>query len=563
MALKIKTKVALGVIFLFVLLSTVGGISYFYFNKFISDTKTILQSNYRTLDYSKGMLEALDNWNSHAINARRQFDTSLAAQEQNVTEPGEYAATRQLRKDYDSFLSEKDSLHLVIAMRDDISHIMQINLKAIAEKNNSIQKSAESIKLLITAILTICVLVSFTFIVNFPGFIANPISKLTEGIKGIAAKNYSQRIYLNRRDEFGELANAFNSMAQQLDEYENSNLAKILFEKKRAETVINSLQDASIGIDNKNVVLFANKQALNLLSLKETDVVGKKTDEVMTRNDLFKYLLTEKNNIPFKIVVENKENYFIRETIDIASDDGTPTGYVIVVKNVTSFKELDVAKTNFIATISHELKTPLASSDFSLKLLEDERVGVLNNEQKELVQNIKNDNQRLLRILSELLDLSQVESGKIRLNLQSASPGILIQKAIESTANAAKSKHINVHINLATEKNVIADEDKTTWVLNNFISNAIKHSSENSNIVIDVKENNLHISFHVKDEGIGIDKKHLPRVFDRFFKVPGQKGGTGLGLAISKEFIEAMDGKIYATSETGKGSTFSFDLKKA
>jgi len=563
MALKIKTKVALGVIFLFVLLSTVGGISYFYFNKFISDTKTILQSNYRTLDYSKGMLEALDNWNSHAINARRQFDTSLAAQEQNVTEPGEYAATRQLRKDYDSFLSEKDSLHLVIAMRDDISHIMQINLKAIAEKNNSIQKSAESIKLLITAILTICVLVSFTFIVNFPGFIANPISKLTEGIKGIAAKNYSQRIYLNRRDEFGELANAFNSMAQQLDEYENSNLAKILFEKKRAETVINSLQDASIGIDNKNVVLFANKQALNLLSLKETDVVGKKTDEVMTRNDLFKYLLTEKNNIPFKIVVENKENYFIRETIDIASDDGTPTGYVIVVKNVTSFKELDVAKTNFIATISHELKTPLASSDFSLKLLEDERVGELNNEQKELVQNIKNDNQRLLRILSELLDLSQVESGKIRLNLQSASPGILIQKAIESTANAAKSKHINVHINLATEKNVIADEDKTTWVLNNFISNAIKHSSENSNIVIDVKENNLHISFHVKDEGIGIDKKHLPRVFDRFFKVPGQKGGTGLGLAISKEFIEAMEGKIYATSETGKGSTFSFDLKKA
>jgi signal transduction histidine kinase len=280
-------------------------------------------------------------------------------------------------------------------------------------------------------------------------------------------------------------------------------------------------------------------------------------------HDLFKYLLTEKNNIPFKIVVENKENYFIRETIDIASDDGTPTGYVIVVKNVTSFKELDVAKTNFIATISHELKTPLASSDFSLKLLEDERVGVLNNEQKELVQNIKNDNQRLLRILSELLDLSQVESGKIRLNLQSASPGILIQKAIESTANAAKSKHINVHINLATEKNVIADEDKTTWVLNNFISNAIKHSSENSNIVIDVKENNLHISFHVKDEGIGIDKKHLPRVFDRFFKVPGQKGGTGLGLAISKEFIEAMDGKIYATSETGKGSTFSFDLKKA
>jgi signal transduction histidine kinase len=311
------------------------------------------------------------------------------------------------------------------------------------------------------------------------------------------------------------------------------------------------------------MILFANKQALNLLNLKETDVVGKKTEEIMKRNDLFKYLATEKNNIPFKIVVENRENYFTKETIDITDEDGTPTGYVIVVKNVTSFKELDVAKTNFIATISHELKTPLASSDFSLKLLEDERVGILNADQKELVQNIKNDNQRLLRILSELLDISQVESGKIQLNLQPASPKKLVQKAIESTANAAKSKHINIRTNITTEKKIMADEDKTTWVLNNFISNAIKHSSDNGNIIIDVKENTSHVSFHVKDEGIGIDKKYLPRVFDRFFKVPGQQGGTGLGLAISKEFIEAMDGKIYATSDPGKGSTFSFDLKKA
>jgi signal transduction histidine kinase len=233
------------------------------------------------------------------------------------------------------------------------------------------------------------------------------------------------------------------------------------------------------------------------------------------------------------------------------------------VKNITSFKELDVAKTNFIATISHELKTPLASSDFSLKLLEDERVGTLNTEQKELVENIRNDNQRLLRILSELLDLSQVESGTIHLSLQPADPGLLVQKAIESTANAARSKHINIRTNITTQKKVMADEDKTTWVLNNFISNAIKHSSENSNILIDVKENNSHVSFHVKDEGIGIDNKYLPRVFDRFFKVPGQKGGTGLGLAISKEFIEAMGGKIYANSEAGRGSVFSFELQNA
>jgi len=562
MALKIKTKVALGVVFLFLLLTLVGGISFFYFNKFTSETKIMLQANYRTLDYTKGMLESLDDWNLNNKNARQQFEQNLDAQEKNITEPGEYNATHVLRLHYDTFLLHKDSLRLIASMRDDLSHIMQINLKAITVKNNSIQQSAESVKVIITLILTVCVLVGFTFIVNFPGFIANPISKLTEGIKAIAAKNYGQRIYLNREDEFGELANAFNTMAEQLDQYENSNLATILFEKKRAETVINSLQDASIGIDNKNIILFANKQALNLLNLKEADVVGKKTEVVAMRNDLFKYLVNEKINIPFKVVVENRENYFTKETIDIPGTEGE-AGYVIVVKNITSFKELDVAKTNFIATISHELKTPLASSDFSLKLLEDERVGSLNADQKELVQSIRTDNQRMLRILSELLDLSQVESGKIHLNLQPISPKELIQKAIDSTANAAKAKHINIQTNIATEKNVLADSDKTTWVLNNFISNAIKHSNENTSIIIDVKENTSHVNFHVKDEGTGIDKKYLPHVFDRFFKVPGQKGGTGLGLAISKEFIEAMGGTIYANSQLGKGSTFSFDLKKA
>src|SRR6476469_8418663 len=280
MALKIKTKVALGVVFLFLLLTLVGGISFFYFNKFTSETKIMLQANYRTLDYTKGMLESLDDWNLNNKNARQQFEQNLDAQEKNITEPGEYNATHVLRLHYDTFLLHKDSLRLIASMRDDLSHIMQINLKAITVKNNSIQQSAESVKVIITLILTVCVLVGFTFIVNFPGFIANPISKLTEGIKAIAAKNYGQRIYLNREDEFGELANAFNTMAEQLDQYENSNLARILFEKKRAETVINSLQDASIGIDNKGMVLFANKQALNLLSLKETDMVGKKTDMI-------------------------------------------------------------------------------------------------------------------------------------------------------------------------------------------------------------------------------------------------------------------------------------------
>ncbi len=206
-------------------------------------------------------------------------------------------------------------------IRKDISQIMQINLQAIDKKNQAAQRSAESAKTIITIILTVCILVGFTFIFNFPSLVASPIAKLTEGIKAIANKKYGERIHLNRKDEFGDLANAFNSMAERLDEYEHSNLSKILFEKKRAEAVINSLKDASIGIDNKGIVLFANQQALQLLNLKKQDLIGLKQEEVQKRNDLFRFLIKEQNSIPFKIVVDGKENYFTKEIIELTNEN--------------------------------------------------------------------------------------------------------------------------------------------------------------------------------------------------------------------------------------------------
>jgi NtrC-family two-component system sensor histidine kinase KinB len=321
------------------------------------------------------------------------------------------------------------------------------------------------------------------------------------------------------------------------------------------------LKDASIGIDNKGRVLFANQQALQLLNLKEQDIVDLLQEEVKKRNDLFRFLVEEQNSTPFKIVVEGKENYFTKELIEISSDN-QKTGHVIVLKNITPYKELDVAKTNFIATVSHELKTPLASSDFSLKLLEDERVGSLTTEQKELVQSLKEDNKRLLRILSELLDLSQMESGKIQLNLQAVAPSALIEKAISSVHNMASEKNIRIRTELNPHLPLVkADADKTTWVLNNFLTNALRYSPENAEVVIAAKEQYGSVEFSVQDFGKGIDPKYRERIFDRYFRVPGTtEKGTGLGLAISREFIEAQGGKIGVESNYGQGSKFSFVL---
>lgn len=204
----------------------------------------------------------------------------------------------------------------------------------------------------------------------------------------------------------------------------------------------------------------------------------------------------------------------------------------------------------------------MASSNFSLKLLEDERVSKMSPEQKELIENLKQDNQRMLKILSELLNMSQVETGRIQLNIQEVNPGQIIEDAIHAVSANAKEKDIII-INTSGKNLPIikADADKTTWVLNNFLTNAIKYSFNKSSIEVKASQQNGHVIFSVKDFGPGINAEYQPRLFERYFQVPGSKEkGTGLGLAISKEFVEAQNGKIWVESEIGKGSTFNFQL---
>lgn len=556
MTTKLKTKISLGVVFLFALLLLVGGTGLYYLNKTTTEQRNILKDNYETIEYTRNMLEALDSSNGIPF-----FEANLIKQEKNITEPGEREATVALRTHFDKYAKGAKTEETIIEIRNDINEIMQLNLNAIISKNKWVDKNAENARIVITLLLTFSILIAFTFVSNFPGYIANPIHKLTEAIKGISNKQYDQRIHLNRSDEFGEMATAFNQMAEELDKYEHSNLALILFEKQRAETVINSLKDASIGIGNNDTILFANLQALQLLNLSNLDIVGKKKQDIALQNDLFRFLLANEGNQPFKIVVEGKEQFYNKETAEIKNAEGV-IGNLIVLKNITPFKELDVAKTNFIATVSHELKTPLASSDFSLKLLEDDRIGSLNPEQKELVQHIKNDNQRLLKILSELLDFSQVESGKIQLHINPINPIIPVQRAIESVEAAANEKKIHIKVNSVIDNiQVRADAEKTAWVLINFLTNAIKYSNENTTISIDLRNMGGTIEFSVKDTGIGIESAYLTKIFDRFYKVPGsKKTGSGLGLSISKEFIEAMGGSIGVESKPNEGSRFYFIL---
>lgn len=295
-------------------------------------------------------------------------------------------------------------------------------------------------------------------------------------------------------------------------------------------------------------------------------IVGRYAPDVALKNDLLRTLLNDETSTkPLKIFADECESYFTKETFEVKNEEQR-IGKVIILKNITPFHELDQAKTNFIATISHELKTPILGIKMSLKLLEDQRVGTLNDEQKNLLTHIQEDSQRLLNITGELLDISQVETGNIQLNFQAIQPEEVAEAAAEALRFAAEQKQIEFHTSLPSHLPPIsADLDKTTWVLMNFLSNAVRHSPEKSVIQISAKVNEAQkqVEFSVRDEGKGIESKYQQRIFDRYFQVPtnGQaKTGTGLGLAISKEFIDAQHGHIGVESELGSGSRFWFQL---
>lgn len=570
--MRIKTKLNLGVGLLFlmiIILSLVSAYSVFLIKQ---DTENILKSNYNTLEYSRNMIFALDGIKSDSKETIQNFEENLKKQTQNITEPGEKQATEKLKASFALLDKNNADEYIKAQIRQDIFAIMKLNLDAIKQKSDIAKHSAETANLSIAIVGTLCFLIAFNLLVNLPNNIANPIRELTLSIKEIANKNYSERVHFTSHSEFGDLAKSFNTMAQKLEEYHDSNVYKLLFEKKRLETLINNMNDPIIGLDNEGIVLFVNDEALKIIGLKSEDIIGKPASELAISNDLIRSLILKESETPkkqaLKIFAHGKESYFEKEIHNITI---TPTGEekeinigdVIILRNITLFKELDFAKTNFIATVSHELKTPIASIKLSLQLLENEKTGDMNDDQKQLVESIKDDSQRLLKITGELLNLSQLETGNIQLNIGKSNPHEIIKYAVEAVKVQADQKQIQLVIDANENlKNVKADAEKTGWVLINYLSNAIRYSSEKSTILIKLKEENNQMVFQVIDTGKGIDTRYKDKVFDKYFQVPGsQKSGTGLGLAISKEFIEAQNGSVGVESNLGLGSTFWFSLK--
>ena len=562
--MKIKNKLSYGMGALFGMILFLGLVSVGYIVKISADTQSIYDNNNNSLDYARNMLTALETIGTDDA-ARAIFQENLERQKRNITEDDEKDVTRKLELHYTEYIQTGSSL-LLQKIRTDLYHIMSLNMNSVHLKQKMIGDMVHSALLWISVAALLCLVVAAIMFFRFPKSIVEPIKRLTNGILEISQGNYQKRLPVNSNDEFKMVSHSFNKMAESLEEFKAGSLEDILSAKKYIEAIVNSITEPIIGLDKEKRIVFINNEALNILNLKREEVLGKLAAEISLRNDLLRRLIKELLNRdtkkePLKIYADNKESYFKAFYIPIIirgeDKEQENRGDVILLRNITEFKELDAAKTTFISTISHELKTPVSAIMMSLQLLEDKRIGELNGEQHQLSESIKENSERLIKIIGELLNMTQVEAGRLQLMPKVTKPIELIDYAIN--ANRVQADKFNCHIEVDYPEKIsklFVDSEKIAWVITNLLSNAIRYSSENGRVVIGARQlDSNEVEIFVKDFGKGIDPRYHESIFDRYFRVPGTKvQGSGLGLSISRDFVEAHNGKLTVESELGKGS---------
>lgn len=602
--MRVKSKITLGLVFLFTVIVVLGIIAINYLSSLTVNNQRILAENYKGVENIHELGNALREMVSayepksqsnvslnrveyRANGAVEDFEEALRNQKLNNTDRTqeeiltdiemEFAALKKVAlitrtKDYyfDRLLPLSESISLKI------DQIFLLNQRIIISRNEQAQLTAENVIYTVAVIVVFCVLVAFSFMVSFPRYVAEPVEIMTSTIDKIEVGDYSKRIDFDSKDEFGVMAQAFNKLFDRLEEYEKLNLKKIVVEKKRIDTLIKKLNEGIIGLDSEFNFIFMNPFAKEMLGLGRQRVKGRSATEVALQYPVFSNLLDDlvewqntgkrfTRNKLIKGELDGKPMYFIRKVIVThGGDEDELNGYLLMLKNITEYKMQDEARRNFIATVSHELKTPIAAIKLSIKLLRDARLSVLTEDQDELVESIESEINRLLNISQELLNANELEGGKIKLYPELSRIQEIVDEAVDSVWTLAEDKDIVINEELPEKTaQIFVDFDKITWVLVNFLTNAVKYSPSHSQVTIRVIQEDENICFEVIDQGRGVAPEDQDKIFDRYYRVQGSKEkGTGLGLNISKEIIEQMGGKITVESELGKGSTFRVRLPK-
>lgn len=401
-----------------------------------------------------------------------------------------------------------------------------------------------------------------------------PAEMLTERVKQIGAGNVDLKIDVLSDDEVGQLSREFNKMTERLRQYDQINIDTLLSEKRKSETIVDSITDGLIMIDAAATILHVNKRVADLFGFDEVAGIGRPVtamvndERVLTllRAPLDDALPPDDRRLAFlQFEREGLSSFFRPKVTILRTNDGTLYGVLLLLQDITQFKELDRLKSDFIATVSHEFRTPVTSINMSVDILDQELLGPLTSKQKELVSAAKEDCYRLTKLARELLQLSKLESGRVQVRDEPLNIRDVVDATLRPLRIQFQEKKVTLEADVpANLPTIVADEQQLSWVISNLVTNALKYTEAGGSVTVRGSAEPGTLRLEVRDTGVGIAREHLDHIFDKFVQVRNAAGTTpgsvGLGLAIAKEIVEMYGGKIWVESEVGEGSTFGFTL---
>jgi len=431
---------------------------------------------------------------------------------------------------------------------------IEANIEKVFEQMNDINRIfavGTAISLAITIIIGILVARTIT----------RPISDIRNQAQAMARGNFSRKVRVYGTDEIGQLAVAFNHLTNRLQEAQSTTEA----ERRKLASVLSNMTDGVIATDRKGKIILINEPALSLLHVTREYTLNRPIISVLGLDQEYNFedLIHMKDAVNLNFSTQDAP-YILRANFSvIQKETGFVNGLITVVHDITEQEKIDMERREFVANVSHELRTPLTTMSSYLEALAD---GAWQDEKiaPTFLNVTQTETKRMIRLVNDLLQLSKMDSQDYELNKDVVSFNKFFDRIIDRF-EMSKSQNVEL-VRLLPDKQyyVEIDTDKLTQVIDNIISNALKYSPDGGNVRFGFTVQDMMLKVIVSDDGMGIPKENLEKIFDRFYRVDRARarsmGGTGLGLAIAREMIEAHGGNIWAESEEGIGTTIFFTL---
>jgi signal transduction histidine kinase len=612
MTLSLRRRILLTVAPVLLLLAALGGLGFFLLNQVSHRIDAILRENYDSVRAMVRLNEALERIDSSfqfalagqeedALTAFRlnwpvyheQYDigrrnvTILPVEQELVDRLTELTGRYedQGRRFYDrppgdkrraeDYFGAPDRPGLLAKFRElkqVTGDIRQLNEDHMKHASQQAQDTARRSLMIFGAGLAVTVLLGVLTVWRLHHAIVKPIESVTNAATAIGSGQLHRAVPVLSGDEIGRLAGTFNAMIERLREYRQTNTERLLRAQQTAQATIDSFPDPVVVIDPEGQVELANQMARQLLGVEPArdgkpgsvwqppDALRQPLADALREQRPF---LTERFDQAVTFRREGDDHFYLPQVRPIRSAATDTLGAAVVLNDVTRFRLLDRLKSDLVATVSHELKTPLTSVRLAIHVLLEEAVGPLEPKQTELLVDARENTEQLLAMIEHLLALARLEHGRGVIHARPVDPGSLLKSAAEAAAVRAEDRHIQLVVEEASDLPAVSvDVERLGHALNNLMDNALTYTEPGGRATLSAAAADGRVRISVADTGVGIPPEYLPHVFDKFFRVPdqGRSPGTGLGLAIVREIVQAHGGDITCESLPGKGTAFHISL---